>query len=316
MIGAVSARIPARFAWAPRCVPAAVWLVLLVSSIAQAGDAENKALARELAKQGMGAADQADWPLAEQRFRSSLELFPSAVVRYNLASALAEQAKLVEAVERLREVEQDERAQPALRAASRTLREQIEARLPRLTLHVSGDTEGVELFLDDRPLPLTALDLEVPVDPGHHEVRRRRFGVESRWPAFTFDIAERERREALLDLPPEEAGDAVQPEPVAPAPTPVAAPAAPSPRQTAEQAAAREPKEPRALSSGEPASSRTPTDAAAKPRSLWQSPWLWAGAAVLIGGAAITAGVLAGGGSERASPVHGNLGTGLVTVGP
>ncbi|HMI90773.1 MAG TPA: hypothetical protein VK509_05385, partial [Polyangiales bacterium] len=85
------------------------WRIMLVSCLltaaaltaaparAQSEDASRAASARALFEEGVTFADQGHWDEASDRFRRALALRDSAVIAYNLASALQETGHLVEA---------------------------------------------------------------------------------------------------------------------------------------------------------------------------------------------------------------------------
>ena len=87
--------------------------MVLVSGTGQAASqpARDVAAARALFEEGVAAADAGDFPRAADRFERSYALRPSAVVGYNLASALSRTGRLVEAAGYLRRILYDRQAQ-------------------------------------------------------------------------------------------------------------------------------------------------------------------------------------------------------------
>ena len=168
-----------------RILAAGVVLALLVGAnapdraLAQAGDeAERTAASRALFEQGMRAVDARDWETAADRLRRSLELRPSPVVGYNLALALAELGRLVEASEHLRAVQRDSpQGSDAHRLATQRLAE-ILPRLGRLRIDVTGARRGVEVHLDGSAVPDAVVGVPQPADPGDHRVSLHRDGDE------------------------------------------------------------------------------------------------------------------------------------------
>lgn len=164
-----------------RILAAGVVLALFVAAnaggraLAQAGDdAERTAAARALFEQGMRAVDARDWETAADRLRRSLELRPSPVVGYNLALALAELGRLVEASEHLRAVQRDSpQGSDAHRLATQRLAEVL-PRLGRLRIDVTGARRGVEVRLDGSPVPDAVIGVPQPADPGSHRVSLHR----------------------------------------------------------------------------------------------------------------------------------------------
>jgi hypothetical protein len=151
------------------------FLVSADLSVATAQSADS-ALARSLFEEGVAFADRGEWQDAADRFRRSLEIRPSAVVAYNLGSALVELGELVAASEAF---ERAARApsESGVRDAARSRLAEIRPRIGALTIAVEGTlTEDVELRIDERALPHQAVGVEVPVDPGRHVVDARRAG--------------------------------------------------------------------------------------------------------------------------------------------
>ena len=86
------------------------WVAAPHCATAEPGaDPARDASARELFEQGVALAERGDWVAAEDRFRRALSLRNSSVIAYNLASALCEQGKLVEASELLHRVLADDK---------------------------------------------------------------------------------------------------------------------------------------------------------------------------------------------------------------
>ena len=133
-------------------------------------DETQTAAARALFDEGMAAVDRQDFETAVDRLSRSLELRGSAVVRVNLALALAQLGRLVEATEHLRQVRRgSEIGSDANRAANAHLTA-IEPRLGRLEISVTGEVDGVRVEVDGQPLPEALIGVAHPVDPTMHVV--------------------------------------------------------------------------------------------------------------------------------------------------
>lgn len=134
-------------------------------------------LAREQFRLGLDAVRAGDWESARAAFQRSLDLAPRPVTVLNLAGALAQTGRLVEAAELyrryLREAEADETRQRA--DATRAL-EALERRVARLRVHVEGSAAEDAVLLDGEVLPPAALEVEMPVDPGRRVLALRRGG--------------------------------------------------------------------------------------------------------------------------------------------
>lgn len=181
------------------------------------------AAARALFDEGVILARAEDYLAASDRFRRAHALRPSAPIAFNLAAALVHLGALVEASEIFARVARDPTATDALRSAALTQRTAIEARFAYLTLRVPGELGAMRLELDAHPLPSSVLGVEIPVDPGEHDVRLLRDADEVA--RAHVRLAEGEHEELLLGA--EEAVVVeVVPEPVLP-PEPLSAPPPP-----------------------------------------------------------------------------------------
>lgn len=163
-------------------------------------DEATTAAARALFEQGMDAVDAADYPTAADRLSRSLELRDSVVVRVNLALALSELGRLVEASEHLRRVQREaEEGSPPHRIASERLA-LVTPRLGRLRIEVAGARAGVTVRLDGHDVPDALLGVAQPADPGVHTVTLHRSG-----PALVtreVTVTEGGRASVALDAPP------------------------------------------------------------------------------------------------------------------
>ncbi|MEC7524576.1 MAG: hypothetical protein VYE22_32150 [Myxococcota bacterium] len=139
-------------------------------------DEATTAAARALFEQGMDAVDAGDYETAADRLDRSLALRDSIVVRVNLALALGELGRLVEASEHLRRVQREaEEGSPPHRVAGERLA-LITPRVGRLRIDVAGATAGVTVRLDGNDVPEALLGVPQPADPGAHVVSLHRGG--------------------------------------------------------------------------------------------------------------------------------------------
>jgi hypothetical protein len=132
---------------------------------------ERTAAARTLFEEGMRAVDARNWALAADQLGRSLALRSSVVVRFNLALALVELGRFVEASEHLRAVQREAPEDALVRVLAAERLGQVLARIGRLRIDVSGPLEGREVRLDDAPVPDALLGAAQPADPGVHRVR-------------------------------------------------------------------------------------------------------------------------------------------------
>ncbi|HEX7476511.1 MAG TPA: hypothetical protein VF331_01765 [Polyangiales bacterium] len=236
---------------------------------ASAGDASRDASARALFEDGVQLAEQAQWQSAEDRFRRALALRNSPVIAYNLANALAERGKLIEASELLRKLEHDEKLEPGLRQSVSTLQTDLTRRIGRLTVNVHGSEPADVVKLDDVGLLEAQLGVAIPVDPGAHRLSLERAG--KTLDSQTVQLADGASTELTL-----------QPL-VAPSPAAVAA--------ATEPAAVNRP------ASGTPA----PAQASTSSRPVTKTWWFWTSVGVVGAAAVVVVAVLASSSGSSAS---------------
>src|SRR4029077_13268112 len=111
---------------------------------------------------------------AADRFRRALALRDSPVIAYNLASALRELGKLVEASEMLRRIGNSQEVDADLRKSATAALVEITPRIGRIVVHVLGRQDGDQITIDDQALFEAQLDVAVPIDPGAHVLAARR----------------------------------------------------------------------------------------------------------------------------------------------
>jgi hypothetical protein len=185
-------------------------------------------LARSLYYDGLELIDQGQWQEAADRLERVLAIRDSAVVSYHLATAYSHLGRNVEARERLRRVQGDPAAAGELREAATKLLPEVEAKVGRMILRLTGDPEGTRILFDGRPAPAVAVDVPVPVDLGEVEVSVLRDEEEVAAARVRVDDASAPPAEVFLEIPPR---PKPEPEPIEQAqPPPVLVPvAAPEP---------------------------------------------------------------------------------------
>lgn len=131
--------------------------------------ASELALARETFESGLRFAREGHWPEAREAFSQAYALSRRPPILINLASAQSETGALVEAGESYRRYLREATGRDARHkeAAEQALQE-LELRLPRARITVSGLLDTDEVRLDDRALPRAALDSALPLNPGEH----------------------------------------------------------------------------------------------------------------------------------------------------
>jgi hypothetical protein len=176
-------------------------LVLPATSLADQGDAVHSAAARTAFEEGMKKADAQAWGEAAELFQRALSLRDSPVIRFNLAAALAELGRYVEASETLRGLEIDERAANDLRERARIKREGLGPKLAWITVRVEGESKQVRVMLDEHALEPALLGVPAPLDPGGHRLRLFVDAGDEAAEQQDFTLLEGESREAMLHVP-------------------------------------------------------------------------------------------------------------------
>lgn|SRR4051812_22506045 len=231
------------------------------SALAQTADSATTAklpLARKLYDEGVDAANKGRWSLAYDRFKASYELAPRVLTLFNLAGAQSNTGRLVEASESYRRFLRDtsDGRYNDLRSDATNQLEVIDKQIAQITIDVAHIEPEDVIMLDEIEFPHSALHTALPMNPGQHTVRAQRGQnvIATRKIALTSGATET----VQIDLPV----------------------------QTADLTVHRD------VESGPPgvtgtagATRRSEPEPAGPPRSLWRSPWLWAGvAAVVVGG--------------------------------
>ncbi len=173
------------------------------AAVEAAPSAEVLEVARRLFREGVEAAQAGRWEEARMRFARVLGLRAAPLVRFNLAVASRNVGRFVEAIDQYRQFLRDIPAgsDPVRSRAALEEVTHLEARRAFVRVQVAGDV-AAGFVLDGRPLPVSLLGEEIPVDPGPHTVdvegragdRQRREG--------TLYEAERITVEVALSIPP------------------------------------------------------------------------------------------------------------------
>jgi hypothetical protein len=155
--------------------------------------ASEVALAREQFRLGVSAAREERWEEARDAFQRSYELAPRPLTLLNLGGALVQTGMLVEGAEAYRRFLREVRTgRPARqRGAARTALEAAEARIARLRIYVTGVERGDVIRVDDEEISLSALELELPVNPGARVLTVERDGETVVRREVTLDEGER-----------------------------------------------------------------------------------------------------------------------------
>lgn len=181
----------------------ALLVAACVPALAHAQSASEQALAREQFREGVRAAREQRWPDAVDAFQRSLELAPRAMTVMNLAGALAQVGRLVEAAEAYRMFLSEAQSGTAARVRGEAQRQldALEARIPHVRLEITGRLDSDTVSLDEYQLSAAAIGSPLPVDPGDHTLTLARDGVEPR--TVTFHVEEGTQSDVTLEAPPD-----------------------------------------------------------------------------------------------------------------
>lgn len=171
--------------------------------LAHAQSASEQSLARDQFREGVRAAREERWPDAVEAFQRSLELAPRAMTMMNLAGALAQVGRLVEAAEAYRMFlsEAQTGAAARVRGEAEAQLATLEGRIPHVRLQIHGRRDSDTVTLDEYQLMAAAIDAPLPVDPGEHTLTIEREGLEPR--AVTFTAQEGVQSEVVLEAWPD-----------------------------------------------------------------------------------------------------------------
>jgi hypothetical protein len=196
-----------------------------LASTAAAQSAADRATARELGLEGQDAMARKDYVTAEDRFRRADALYHAPTLLLGYARAEAGLGKLVNASEAYNRILREGAGPQASTAfqgavdAAKAEVDAVRARIATVTVTVTGP-DAPSVTLDGQPLPVAALGVRRPVDPGEHTVDATADGWEAAETKFT--VGEAGSAVASLALKP----SAPVPAPAAAAnPTPSVVPA-------------------------------------------------------------------------------------------
>lgn len=146
--------------------------LLGAATTARAAGPDATVEARAAFDEGLRLLDRQRWQPAAEAFERALALRPSAEIRYDLSTALAELGRVRDAVAQLDAVVTDASARRAVRRAAEARRRELAPLLGQLA--VFGDVQGERaVLLDGEVVALAEGAANVTVDPGAHELRTR-----------------------------------------------------------------------------------------------------------------------------------------------
>jgi hypothetical protein len=179
---------------------AAAWLVAAGASAQDGATTEQVAQARALFEEGLRLADGGRAEEAEDRFRRSLAIYPSPNAAFNLAYLLGERGEVVEATELYQQVASMASAPMELRREAGRRAQALAPRVARLTISLTGATDGVSVRVGHRELSPAALGVPVPIDPGPQQIDALR--AAETVASMRVSLAAGQSGSVTLDVPP------------------------------------------------------------------------------------------------------------------
>lgn len=189
-----------------------LWAVLTVSASAFAGEpsAADKETARGLMAEGRADRDKNDLKGALKAFAGADAIMHVPTTGLELARAQAAVGQLVEARDTALRVMRTP-ASPgepapfkAARDAASALNDQLEARIPSLTVNVKNAPSGTSttLTIDGVDVPSEVIGQPRKLDPGHHVVEAK---AGTAYGKQEVDVAEKDSKEVTIELPAQSA---------------------------------------------------------------------------------------------------------------
>ncbi len=166
----------------------------------------DKASARDAYLAGMDLRAKKDHKGALEKFKAAYALLPTPITALEIGKSLIDLGQLVEGNEKLLEAasmpaKPNESADAKkARAEAKASADEVEGRIPSITVTVTGAPEGSDLVvtIDGRAVPNEALAAPRRLNPGKHTIVAR---VEGGKPSeTTVTLAERETREVKLSV--------------------------------------------------------------------------------------------------------------------
>jgi hypothetical protein len=195
---------------------------LLATSPTLRAQGDQIAAAEALFVQGRQAMAEARYDVACEAFAESNRLDPAVGTMFNLALCERKRGRIASSWAMYRSVLEKLPPRDPRVAVARQAADELEARLPKLTVNVAeGVPEGAKVFRDEFELTDAMRGLPLPVDPGSYVLVLQIPGHADR--KVNVSLAEGETKSITLEAGPESPTPAAAPPTNAPAPPPAAA---------------------------------------------------------------------------------------------
>jgi hypothetical protein len=186
---------------------------MLTAPFAHAGDAEDKATARDLAKQGIAAEEAGDCATAIDRLERAEQLFHAPIHVQHLARCYVKVGRLVEATEAYHKLTL-EKLPPGAPAVFKEAIDEANAELPKLeprlahlTITPKEKYPSLAVTIDGKPYPAAALGISRVADPGKHVIHGSATGYTDK--DVPIDLPEGGTQKIDLALDPDGSGGTV-----------------------------------------------------------------------------------------------------------
>jgi hypothetical protein len=176
---------------------------------------DDKATARELAKEGIAAEQKGDCATAIDRLERAESLYHAPPHLQFLARCYTKTGRLVDATETWRKLTLETlpaNAPPAFKDAINEAQielPKVEPRLARLTLKTAQKYDGFSVEVDSKAWPNAALDVPRVIDPGKHLVRAHATGFKTN--EQSIELSEGKSESITITLEPGSDGGSVPP---------------------------------------------------------------------------------------------------------
>lgn len=170
-------------------------VISMAPNVAYADDATAEALFQA----GKGLMDQKKYAEACPKLEASYKLDPAVGTMLNLADCHEKEGKLAKAWGNwgeARDQAKRENDKARMDLAARRQKE-LEPRVPKLTVKVTGSVEGLAVYRDELQLESVMIGVPLPVDPGAHVITLRRGNSVLR--DKKVEIAEKSTDEVTID---------------------------------------------------------------------------------------------------------------------
>jgi hypothetical protein len=191
------------------------------STIAMADpSAGDKETARSLMNDGRAARDKGDLKAALKAFAGADSIMHVPTTGLEVAKTQIALGLLVEAKDTALRVSrsQEKPGEPGplkqARDAASALNDELEGRIPSLTVTLKNVPDGMTatVTLDDAPLPAEVLGQARKLNPGHHVVVAKAGKVDGKQEV---DVAEKEQKQVVVELPTQPAAETADTQPPA-----------------------------------------------------------------------------------------------------